>query len=721
MGTRTPNFLFYKPAFDEEGYDDEINDNFDKLDARLAVPSGRILFAHPSGNDANDGFSWGTAKKTIMAAYDAIPKYAGPTSEPTGGIIYIADGAAATPTTGQGIWLAGASDPNYASLPAGWRKRSKFGVSFIGVDQNDQVGNGHAGGQTLVIGGSGSVRDNAAVRISGGGGSVLFKDLLFKYPLRVFIAGVDSAGNTIDADGWTFENCGGNLGAPSGGQVPGPCVEYRSGFWNYMRDCTWSGATSTHTPTSIVLVSGTTYRFTTTNTHLLVVGETVIVRGYTPSGYNGIWTITAVTATTFDVDLGSNPAAVSVVGTALGFEADIRAAVLVNGGHYFKMEDCTLNGAGVRVKLSNYMGGLHFVHNDQEGDFVSEQPPLVHFVEGTPAGSWVGGDLLVEGGQIADGTWSHGIVRNDYRRDKFDPASLVVIGTNVIGPATVLGWTWNHSNSGWQNRTSTPASEGQIGSFLGGRLVGQHDGHRRSGAPAAARYANLVPQDTSTWGAKTGSATVTTGKTDPFGLTNAAQLSGAGLLDRQLYRTNTAMAVGDFLIGGVWARAATLGVARSFPLAIGSANSNDRFNNGVSNSVVADMPNAGGGEWEWLHCVGKVTTLTSSPMDTIFAIGCDNGKPMEYAYPVFIKIAAATLTDAEAWELGLSLQSWPDGAPVGAVSTFLSQKLIARGGLGVGNSAAATEVIGKAVVKKIQVFDETGASVGYVPVYSSIT
>lgn len=48
-------------------------------------------------------------------------------------------------------------------------------------------------------------------------------------------------------------------------------------------------------------------------------------------------------------------------------------------------------------------------------------------------------------------------------------------------------------------------------------------------------------------------------------------------------------------------------------------------------------------------------------------------------------------------------------------------KFLATGGLGVGNSAAATESIGKAVVKKIEVFDDTGTSLGFVPVYSSIT
>jgi hypothetical protein len=48
-----------------------------------------------------------------------------------------------------------------------------------------------------------------------------------------------------------------------------------------------------------------------------------------------------------------------------------------------------------------------------------------------------------------------------------------------------------------------------------------------------------------------------------------------------------------------------------------------------------------------------------------------------------------------------------------------SGKLTAVGGLGVGNSAAATTP--GSVVKKIQVFDASGTSLGFIPVYNTIT
>jgi hypothetical protein len=46
--------------------------------------------------------------------------------------------------------------------------------------------------------------------------------------------------------------------------------------------------------------------------------------------------------------------------------------------------------------------------------------------------------------------------------------------------------------------------------------------------------------------------------------------------------------------------------------------------------------------------------------------------------------------------------------------------LITAMGLGVGNSAAATTAVGT-LVRKMEVFDASGASLGFVPIYSSIT
>ena len=55
----------------------------------------------------------------------------------------------------------------------------------------------------------------------------------------------------------------------------------------------------------------------------------------------------------------------------------------------------------------------------------------------------------------------------------------------------------------------------------------------------------------------------------------------------------------------------------------------------------------------------------------------------------------------------------------GHVKVLGSGKLLAAGGIGVGNSAAATTP--GSCVKKIEVFDASGSSLGFLPVYSSIS
>src|ERR1700730_6190727 len=63
--------------------------------AQAPNPTDAIPFGSSNGNDSNNGLSWGSAKQTIMAAYDALPA--------AGGVIYFAVAVAATSVAGQGI------------------------------------------------------------------------------------------------------------------------------------------------------------------------------------------------------------------------------------------------------------------------------------------------------------------------------------------------------------------------------------------------------------------------------------------------------------------------------------------------------------------------------------------------------------------------------------------------------------------------------------------
>jgi hypothetical protein len=69
--------------------------------------------------------------------------------------------------------------------------------------------------------------------------------------------------------------------------------------------------------TAASIVAGTTAEFTLDKAHALDSGDTVVVSGMTPAGYNGTWTVTTTpTAKTFRADIGTSPGAGSAFGEA---------------------------------------------------------------------------------------------------------------------------------------------------------------------------------------------------------------------------------------------------------------------------------------------------------------------------------------------------------------------------------------------------------------------
>lgn len=112
------------------GLDPSAQFEYVKIGYPDAVPSAANFaerYVHPSGDDANDGRRWETAKRTILAAYDSLSEL------PAAGAIaniYIHDGSyVGGEVASQGIWLwtdRGDGDPG-----TGWRVYRP--CRFIGV------------------------------------------------------------------------------------------------------------------------------------------------------------------------------------------------------------------------------------------------------------------------------------------------------------------------------------------------------------------------------------------------------------------------------------------------------------------------------------------------------------------------------------------------------------------------------------------------------------
>jgi hypothetical protein len=212
---------------------------------------------------------------------------------------------------------------------------------------------------------------------------------------------------------------------------------------------------------------------------------------------------------------------------------------------------------------------------------------------------------------------------------------------------------------------------------------------------------------------------VTTGKRAPDGSLNAAELSvGSGTATKEIYRASRTFVVGDWVVGGVWIKSALTSVAPR-EASFAASNTNVLID-GLSNLVSLFSPVKGNGEWNWVAAGGKITAIHAGGVsDLVMEVRAEVGRSTWYYAPILLHIPAAELADNEGRELIQHLQSWADGTPVGHVSTLRGQKLITHGGLGVGNSAAATTL--GSVTKKVEIFDAAGVSLGFVPVYGSIT
>jgi hypothetical protein len=210
------------------------------------IQNGTICYTAAWGKDVNDGLSWGSAKATIMACYDALP--------PKGGTIFIAQNGngdagavAANEVPGGGIWIMGANDPNYKNPnffpPNGpWRRLKAPSVRFVGVASSSQQQNGHKGG--IVHIGAGSSRDNnhPCIWLSATGGYLYFENLGCFYPGRGIVIGEASNHDRSgigSVSGEYFEN----VGSGSSNEASlGPTVDITgSSFWLWFDHCTFEG------------------------------------------------------------------------------------------------------------------------------------------------------------------------------------------------------------------------------------------------------------------------------------------------------------------------------------------------------------------------------------------------------------------------------------------------------------------------------------------------
>lgn len=638
-----------------------------------------VRYAHPEGNNANDGLTWGTAKKDVLAAYDALPT--------SGGVIHIGSGVFwDSVNTDRGFWIVGGNDPSFASPPTGWRQQKRVHIMGTGATHVSFA----RAPQAEILGGSSTDRLKPSIWLSGTAVPITFENVFTHYQAVNVRLGISTDMSTYtNTAGIEFRNFGAELHQITGN---GPSYEIGYAYWIYWKDCQLFGNASVYPITAASIQSGTTARFTV-GTHSFKVGDTVDVTGVTPAGYNGYWTITAVAATTFDANIGTSPSAGSAFGQAEPILHYKRAAVGHDTIDYFptfigaglwEFRNCVFGGGGIHFASNGTTSAGGVVMKDivHEGDFVGPEPPSLH-VRGPSRG------------QIPSSV-SGFLVENVQHADASSPTGVVLVDGTTTSPNTVISINTPTQGAGVTRLTGDITGRQQVG-ISQGNYYGPSEAAHYGFGPTPILGTNLVNTDATTWTAGFGAATVTSGKKAPDGTTNAAAISGANnpFNNAQIYRTGASPAVGDWLIGGVWRRfvSGTFDPSNGFTWA-GMSLLNCTFDDHPSQDIsIRSGASQIDGAWDWTWRAAKVISYTGAGSEIIFSLNSPQNGEVEYAYPVFMHIPAANaLDDDQMRNLGRYLRGFPSGtaATAGNIGIFKDQKLVFAPDVNLYRSAANT-------------------------------
>lgn len=573
-----------------------------------------VRYAHPDGDNANDGLTWGTAKQHILAAYDALPA--------TGGDLNIGDACkVGGEVSQQGIWLVGPNDVNYASPPTGWRQQKN--VRFIGQPAGIGLVQFAKPSATFLGGTTTFAYDGTtkpAIWLAGTSASLVFENLNAGYVSVGLRAGVGSDGdrsvNTSMVQCLNLNFASYNVGGFK--SSPGNMVDIGYLFWGWFEKCAFLS--------------------------------------YAPASR----------------------------------DSDERAAVLIKpdpaaeGSGLLYFRDIISAAGGVKFYNGSTSWHLDVENWLHESDFASGEPSTVNLVD-------VNGFGFAKLVDVARADFDSGIsdpytikISKNARAN----AILVAGGDGTVsGPHTFLHGYNARTDLALQRAVGFSNGTGAVGA----RLVAQHDAAVRQFGPVATRFPNLAAQDVSTWSGKIGSATVTTGQTAPDGTTNAAKLSAGSLDYRQIYRVSRTLAVGDWVIGGVWVKPSVAGGVGGAPgaieIGVQAAPSAAEFVQSTVNYFGGE-PDGVAGKWDWKVFADKIGTLHFSPGELIFSLKCSGGHDMTYYAPILLHIPAGTMTDDEVMEMVYHLSPWAEGGVAGEQTMLLGQKLVFAPDVNLYRSAA---------------------------------
>jgi hypothetical protein len=561
-------------------------------------------YVDSSGNDSLDGLSPGTAKLTIMACYDALPTQ--------GGTISIcAQGGAqvfATATASQGIWIAGPTDPNYSSLPAGWRKAKA--VYFLGSCGNDASSEGDKPGVLIAAGNS----VNPEIWLSSNGlASLTFENLFFtSFPPIAVQIGLDSNGNQTSTSGVVgvrFENvlttvcttssgCGGPGWLIGGGDTFNLTLDHVNVSAN-------TSATTGSDQQAAILVkpassSNAAVGLAVLSNSVLAGGPFKFYQGTNGSGF----TINHVLSE-------------GIVGPTTGTGI---ATVWLAASSYSDVlvEDVTTSDQTNEVYDVRNDGGITAASScTAVGDFTAGifGPCTIVGTINTPVS-----DPLVQGQTGFLGGRSYGFTTATQRQ--FGPSA--VRWTN-LAPTLSSSWTAT------QSAGTTTYTQG----------LTALDGCTGAGTP------------TSTCVTGAASASNNSGSSTPIEFLQFLNASSISI------------SVGDWFIGGFWERQPSGGPSFAQVSTAGSlviaGSGNTTSCSAINTQFTTD------GDWEWVYQLCKVTAVGTTPAPVSLQAQFTGLISVEAYAPILIHIPTGQVSQGEAYEIANNLTSYNSSCAVSTI------------------------------------------------------
>lgn len=666
--------------------------------AKQAVPRNltaidAIQYVSPNGNDANDGFSWGTAKLHMYNALQALPGGSVVKPYKAGqGIVHVsANVPYGGPATGGGLWLMGGNDPNFAAPPLGWLQVvGGGGIRVVCEGNGSAAANGHEG-VCIEPWGNGTDNIHPVVWLSSVSGGIYIKGIESRQ-LAGWKIGIDSTGSRIlngGSSGIELDNVASGFGNCDMGAT-GPGLDVGSNtFWIYIENSKFQGCGAARLTIAPQLgglsrADGVlTVRTTgaTVASAGIIPGDVVSIYNPADSSFSGsclvvkIPTKTSLTCKQRGSDatsgsgwiIGRGAAGIALdPGTGQGIGMfHVRDSGAADGGPSDGIRVVAgVNGAAIDVigffcEGSNAGSGpcVHIVSNPANGP----QLAAVQLFHVESADNNAGLNPLGAPAIQVDGPFdANGILTTD------SFASGIV---TLRGPMTVL----SEYSGAIDGLTKSPLREGQVG-FFHNRIVGVTDSQRRSFSPRAVQYPNIAlsPMLWTLNSPANSGAAITQGRTAPDGTDGAALGSQVRGPENNLlfFIAKQRLVVGDYFIAGVWAKSSA--AANKFLLNItGPGN--------VATGFVQSPSYAGDGEWEWYFAIKKLMAVGTTPAVIGLGMTFTTASSVTAYGPVLLHIPSGAITDNEAYELAYNLASFAPTCPVGSMCGLPGQKLALAG------------------------------------------